>query len=115
MTEENSRPVSAPEPPYYTVVFTSKRTANPDGYEEAARRMAELVRQVPGFLGMESAHVPGGLGITVGYFRDLEAIAGWQRDPEHQEAQRRGRAEWYQYYSVHIGRVERGYSFERRE
>ncbi|ATW49396.1 antibiotic biosynthesis monooxygenase family protein [Streptomyces xantholiticus] len=106
-------PVAGIEPPYYAVVFTSVQRATLDGYEETAARMPALVREVPGFLGYESARTPGGLGITVGYFRDEEAIAAWQRNGEHQAAQRRGRAEWYENYSVHVAKVERSYSFER--
>lgn len=105
--------VAGIEPPYYTVVFTSHLRPDPDGYAETAGRMEELVEKVPGFLGYESARTPGGLGITVGYFRDEESIAAWQRNLEHQEAQRRGRAEWYERYSLHVGRVERSYGFER--
>ncbi|WP_338671651.1 antibiotic biosynthesis monooxygenase [Streptomyces sp. SCSIO 30461] len=109
--------VAGIEPPYYTVVFTSR--LRPDGdhdaYTETARRMEELVAGVPGFLGYESARTPGGLGITVGYFRDEEAIAAWRMDLEHQSAQRRGRAEWYERYSVHVGRVERSYGHVRAE
>ncbi|MER6995252.1 antibiotic biosynthesis monooxygenase [Streptomyces sp. NPDC000410] len=105
--------VAGLEPPYYTVVFTSHLVENADGYGETAKRMAELVKQVPGFLGYESARTPGGLGITVGYFRDEEAIAAWRANLEHQGAQRHGRAEWYRRYSVHIGKVERSYDFER--
>ena len=107
------QPVAAHEPPYYAVVFTSVQTEQPEGYAETARRMAELVKDVPGFLGFESARTPGGLGITVGYFRDEEAIAAWQRDIEHQAAQKRGRAEWYESYRVHVAKVERSYGFER--
>lgn len=113
MSIQNIRPVAAHEPPYYTVVFTSVRTDRPEGYGETAERMKELVREVPGFLGYESAVTPGGLAITVGYFRDEEAIAAWQRNLEHQAAQQRGRAQWYESYSVHIGKVERSYGFER--
>ncbi|MFC5801331.1 antibiotic biosynthesis monooxygenase family protein [Streptomyces formicae] len=105
--------VAGIEPPYCTVVFTSRLREDPSGYAETAARMQELVRQVPGFLGYESARTPGGLGITVGYFRDEEAVAAWRRNLEHQEAQRRGRAEWYEEYSVHVGRVERSHSFVR--
>ncbi|MGW1885601.1 antibiotic biosynthesis monooxygenase family protein [Streptomyces sp. NPDC001970] len=105
--------VAGIEPPYYTVVFTSHLQEDPSGYAETAARMQELVEQVPGYLGYESARTPGGLGITVGYFRDEEAIAAWRKNLEHQSAQRRGRAEWYRRYSVHVGKVERGYSFER--
>ncbi|AVZ77545.1 antibiotic biosynthesis monooxygenase [Streptomyces lunaelactis] len=107
------KPVAGHEPPYYAVVFTSVPTGRPEGYGETAERMKELVAEVPGFLGYESARTPGGLGITVGYFRDEESIATWQRNLEHQAAQKRGRAEWYESYSVHVAKVERSYDFER--
>ncbi|ANW19344.1 antibiotic biosynthesis monooxygenase family protein [Streptomyces clavuligerus] len=107
------RPVPAHEPPYYTVVFTSVQPEEAPGYADTAARMAELVQEVPGFLGYEHARDPDGVGITVGYFRDEESIAAWRRDLEHQEAQRRGREGWDLRYSVHIARVERSYSFER--
>ncbi|QGV79719.1 antibiotic biosynthesis monooxygenase family protein [Streptomyces ficellus] len=109
----SDHPVSGLEPPYYTVVFTSLRTEDQEGYADTAARMEELVREVPGFLGYESARTPGGIGITVGYFKDEEAIAAWRADAEHQGAMRRGRADWYERYSVHVGRVERSYGFAR--
>src|SRR4051812_32153262 len=67
-------PVPAHQPPYYAVVFTSLRTEGDNGYGETADRMGELVKGIPGFLGEDSARVPGGLGITVAYFRDLAGI-----------------------------------------
>ncbi|WP_369377620.1 antibiotic biosynthesis monooxygenase [Streptomyces sp. cg36] len=105
--------VAGIEPPYYTVVFTSLRTDVDHGYGETAGRMEELVREVPGFLGYESARTPGGIGITVGYFRDEEAIVDWRSRLEHQSAQRQGRERWYESYSVHVAKVERSYSFQR--
>ncbi|MEV2252413.1 antibiotic biosynthesis monooxygenase [Streptomyces sp. NPDC050147] len=117
MSDQPATPVPPFEPPYYTVVFTSVRTAaadgQDDGYDETAARMDELVAAVPGFLGMESARTPGGLGITVGYFRDADAIQQWRADAEHRTAQKRGRGEWYETYSVHVAKVERSYGFER--
>ncbi|MFI9580893.1 antibiotic biosynthesis monooxygenase family protein [Streptomyces sp. NPDC052236] len=108
------KPVPAHEPPYYTVVFTSVRPDGAEGYGETAQRMEDLVKEVPGFLGYESAKTPGGLAITVGYFRDEHSIATWQQNLQHQAAQRRGRAEWYDSYTVHVGKVERSYAFERQ-
>jgi hypothetical protein len=35
---------SIPEPPYYAVIFTSRRTAADSGYPETAARMADLAR-----------------------------------------------------------------------
>ncbi|MEU6766391.1 antibiotic biosynthesis monooxygenase [Streptomyces sp. NPDC046853] len=112
-------PVQPFEPPYYAVVFTSLRTeaegGHDDGYAETADRMEELVTAVPGFLGIESARTPGGLGITVGYFRDVDAIKQWSGNTEHRTAQKRGRGEWYEKYVVHVAEVERSYGFERGE
>ena len=45
---------TTPEPPYYAVIFTSLRRDGDDGYAETARRMLELARARPGFLGVES-------------------------------------------------------------
>ncbi|MFF8833897.1 antibiotic biosynthesis monooxygenase family protein [Streptomyces sp. NPDC015130] len=105
--------VAGLEPPYYTAVFTSLRPEDPEGYAETSDRMEELVEKVPGYLGSESARNPGGIGITVAYFRDLEALDAWRLDSEHMAAKARGREQWYDSYSLHIGRVERSYSFER--
>ncbi|WP_327728855.1 antibiotic biosynthesis monooxygenase [Streptomyces sp. NBC_00487] len=108
-------PVPAHEPPYYAVVFTSTRTEDQSGYGETAERMEELVKGVPGFLGMDQARTPGGMAITVGYFRDAEAIEAWRGDVEHRAAQKRGRAEWYESYTLHIAKVERSHGFVRGE
>ncbi|MFF1447524.1 antibiotic biosynthesis monooxygenase family protein [Streptomyces sp. NPDC058274] len=106
-------PVAAHEPPYYAVVFTSVRTEESDGYGETGERMEELVRGVPGFLGMDHARTPGGLSITVGYFKDEAALQQWRSDAEHRAAQRRGRAEWYERYTLHVAKVERSHGYER--
>ncbi|MFD9904676.1 antibiotic biosynthesis monooxygenase family protein [Streptomyces sp. NPDC059063] len=93
-------------------MFSALRTEGDQGYGETAERMEELVADVPGFLGADSAATPGGLGITVAYFRDLEAIKAWRDDPEHREARKRGREEWFERYVVHVGKVERSYGHE---
>ena len=73
-----------PEPPYYAVIFTSRRTDGNRGYGEMAARMAELAAQQPGYLGLDSARGADGLGITVSYWRDEASILAWKRDTEHQ-------------------------------
>ncbi|MGW1890419.1 antibiotic biosynthesis monooxygenase [Streptomyces sp. NPDC002004] len=106
-------PVPAHEPPYYAAIFTSLRTDGDNGYGETAARMDELVREIPGFLGEDSAATPGGLRITVAYFRDETALAEWRAHAEHRAAQRRGRAEWYEQYVLHVAKVERSHGFVR--
>ncbi|MER7461691.1 antibiotic biosynthesis monooxygenase [Streptomyces sp. NPDC097981] len=107
------QPVPAFEPPYVMAVFSNVHTSNNDGYAETLDRMKELVAANPGFLGYESARNPGGLGITVAYFRDHESLAVWRQDMEHQAAMKQGRADWYESYTLHVATVERSHGFAR--
>ena len=100
---------ATPEPPYYAVIFTSRRTEGDRGYGAMAERMVALAAQQPGFLGVESARGADGLGLTVSYWRDEASIVAWKRDTEHQQAQRAGQQTWYADYQVRIARVERAY------
>lgn len=102
----NATPAETPEPPYYAVIFTSLRTDGDQGYAETAGRMAELARQQPGFLGIESAR--DGLGITVSYWQSLDAIRAWKENAEHRLAQAHAR-DWYASFRVRVARVEREY------
>jgi len=62
---------------------------------------------------MDHAQNPGGLGITVAYFRDADALTQWRTNAEHQAAQKRGRDSWYQSYTLHVAKVERSHGFTR--
>ncbi|MFB6847597.1 antibiotic biosynthesis monooxygenase family protein [Streptomyces sp. NPDC056373] len=106
-------PVGAYEPPYYAAFFSTVRTQDQSGYSETDARMEDLVQEVPGYLGMDHAQTPGGLGITVSYFRDADALTQWRTEVEHRAAQQRGRAEWYQSYTLHVAKVERSSGFTR--
>ncbi|HEX7854050.1 MAG TPA: antibiotic biosynthesis monooxygenase [Sphingobium sp.] len=102
------------DPPYYAVIFTSRRMAGDDAaYGDMAARMIELAATQPGFLGFDSARE--GVGITVSYWRDEDSIAAWRRDVEHRLAQRAGRERWYADFSVRVARVERAYGFSRND
>jgi len=107
----NPSPARLPEPPYYAVIFTSLRTDGDRGYQEMSARMDELARQQPGFLGIESARTDGGLGITVSYWSNLEAVSAWKTQADHRVAQVAGQRAWYNNYSVRIARVERAYDW----
>lgn len=99
-----------PEPPYYAVIFSSLRTEDAGGYAEMSARMLELAAQQPGYLGHESAR--DGLGITVSYWKDPEAIRNWKKNTEHLFAQQQGRGKWYSAYKTRVCKVERDYGFE---
>ncbi len=100
-----------PQPPYYAVVFTTLRTDVDENYEETAYQMELLAEQQDGFLGIESARSQ--VGITVSYWKSLEAISNWKNNLEHTVAREKGRAVWYQQYQLRICKVERDYGFTK--
>jgi heme-degrading monooxygenase HmoA len=94
---------------YYAVIFTSTRTEIEDGYAEMAIKMVELAKIQSGFIGLESARSE--IGITVSYWKSLEAIQKWKANLDHIEAQEKGKTTWYKNYKVRIAKVEREYEF----
>ena len=100
-----------PTPPYYAVIFTSKRSDVSDDYSEVADRMVELAGQEEGFLGIESVREE--YGITVSYWKDLESISRWKDNIEHKVARERGREEWYLHFKVRVAKIERDYQFNK--
>lgn len=99
-----------PEPPYYSVIFSSQRTPGENGYGLMADRMVELAAEQPGYLGVESVRGIDGFGITVSYWASLDAIAAWRSHAEHRIAQESGKTQWYEHYELRIACVERAYA-----
>lgn len=99
------------EPPYYAVIFTTLITDDLSDYEETAERMEKLASQQEGYLGVEFAR--NVVGITISYWKDLDAITKWKNNVEHTEARNRGREQWYKQYQLRICKVEREYGFHK--
>lgn len=100
---------TTPEPPYYAVIFSSRRTDGDGGYGQTAERMLELAAGQPGFIGVESVRSSDGFGITVSYWASAESIAAWKADVEHRAAQEMGKRAWYEHYEIRVAKVERAY------
>lgn len=98
--------------PYYAVIFTSTQTETIDGYAEMTQQMEELAKQQAGFMGIDSAR--NAVGITVSYWKSLEAIQQWKQHADHLIAQQKGIKDWYAYYNVRICKVEREYEFVKK-
>ncbi|SFB37818.1 antibiotic biosynthesis monooxygenase family protein [Algoriphagus aquimarinus] len=98
-----------PKAPYYAVIFTNIRTEIEEGYAETAQEMVRLAEAQEGYLGHES--VREGLGITVSYWSNREAILAWKQQTDHLLAQKMGREKWYESYKTRICLVERDYEF----
>lgn len=104
---------NTPVPPYYAVIFTSERFAfEVEEYSNMAEKMAELAKKQPGYLGHET--VRQGLGITVSYWENLEAIRKWKMNGAHLLAQKLGREKWYSAFKIRICLVERDYGMDEK-
>jgi heme-degrading monooxygenase HmoA len=97
--------------PYFAVIFTSKQTAKPLGYDDMAKQMELLAQKQPGYLGLESAHSE--IGITISYWENEAAMLAWKENMDHLGAQRMGQKQWYAWYKVRICKVEREYEFKK--
>ena len=98
---------------YYAVIFSSVRAEGYDEeYSEMAALMEELASKQGGFVGIESARGSDGFGITVSYWKSEACIRNWRTNVEHMAAQKLGREQWYQSYSIRIARVNREYHYE---
>ncbi|HZX31361.1 MAG TPA: antibiotic biosynthesis monooxygenase [Rhodocyclaceae bacterium] len=101
-----SKIANTPKPPYYAVIFTSVRTEGDNGYAETAKRILDIARQQPGFLGYEAARQE--VGISVSYWESLDAIRAWKEHPEHRKVQAM-ESVWYGENRIRVCKVERDY------
>jgi heme-degrading monooxygenase HmoA len=79
------------------VLFNAERREEIDleGYQALAKRMNELVREIPGFISVKKYVAADGEAVTIARFESEEALAEWRNHPEHLEAQKKGREEFY--------------------
>ena len=107
-----------PEPPYWAVIFSSRRLGHDQpvddaNYAAAAERMVELAAGQPGFLGIESSRDGAGFGITVSYWRSGEDVIAWRGQVEHAATRELGRERWYEHYELRVAVVERAYGWDQ--
>jgi heme-degrading monooxygenase HmoA len=94
----------------WVVIFKSHlKTDDPD-YHETAQLMLKRVQAIDGFLWVDSMRNPEGYGITLSYWKHVDAIKAFKADLDHQNAQHRGRAHWYSHYCIEIAEIKRSYS-----
>ena len=82
-------------------------------YEALDAHMYALVQRISGFLSAKTYHSEDGDQISLIRFASLEALRVWKEHPEHREAQRRGREEFFSAYDIEICEVTRAYDFGR--
>ena len=94
------------------VIFAAQHSGrDADGYASMAAAMDALAARQPGFLGMDHAGGADGFGITVSYWADDASARAWRDNPDHRAAREAGRDRWYDRYTLHVARIERGYAW----
>ena len=96
------------------VIFVALRTeADDEGYGAAARRMDELAKTQPGYLGLDSARGDDGLGVTVSYWADAASAKAWKANAEHAAVRDMGRERWYAHYRLIVASVDHAYAWTK--
>lgn len=94
------------------VVFRSRlRDGVGAEVERVGARMYELASAMPGFRAFKDYAASDGEGVAIVEFDSLETLAAWRDHPEHREAQRRGREEFFSEYHIQVCTTVRDYAF----
>ena len=64
------------------------------------QKMVGLVSKMPGFLSMKDFSAQDGEFLVIAEFDSLESVDAWKVHPEHLDAQRRGREEFFADYRI---------------
>lgn len=80
-------------------------------YMDLARRMGDIVKQLPGYISHKGFVAEDGERVTVVEFESAEAQDTWRFHPQHLEAKKKGRKDFYLEYRVLVCEVKRTASF----
>jgi len=101
----------------FLVVFRNRKRADIDhaAYGAEADLMEQMARRQPGFISFKSYESADGEVIALSEWEDENAALAWRRVTEHSAAQSRGRAEFYEDYTLFACKNPRIHRFSRKE
>lgn len=101
----------------FLVVFRNRKRADIDAvaYGAEGEAMERLARRQPGFLSFKSYVSHDGEVIALSEWEDEDSALAWRRVAEHSAAQSRGRAEFYEEYTLFACKHPRIHRFSRKE
>ena len=99
----------------FLVVFRNRKRADidADAYGADAARMEAMARAQAGFVSFKSYTGDDGEVIALSEWADAEAARSWGSQPDHALVQARGRAEYYQDYTLYTCDAPRTHRYER--
>jgi heme-degrading monooxygenase HmoA len=80
--------------------------------EETDVRMAAIAATMPGYVSYSQYVSADGEGVALVEFESHETAQAWRAHPEHREAQRLGREQWFTEYRITVCDSVRDYSFK---
>jgi heme-degrading monooxygenase HmoA len=83
-------------------VFRSRLRDVHGGYDEKAEEMETAARAMPGFVDFKSFVADDGERVSIVVFDSPESQAAWRDHPDHRDAQRQGRDQWYAEYCIQV-------------
>ncbi len=101
----------------FLVVFRNRKRADIDhaAYGADGELMESMAREQPGFISFKSYEAADGEVIALSEGADEHAALAWRRVAEHSAAQSRGRAEFYEDYTLFACNSPRIHRFSRKE
>jgi heme-degrading monooxygenase HmoA len=86
----------------FLVVFRNRKRADIDraAYGAEGALMEDMACRQPGFISFKSYVADDGEVIALSEWEDEDAALAWRRVAEHSAAQSRGRAEFYEEYTL---------------
>jgi len=105
------------ELPMHAVIFEVwPKDEGRQEYLDIAAALKPLLEQMDGFMSIERFESLSEKGkiLSLSFWRDDAAIAGWRRVEAHRMAQGKGRGELFRDYRLRIASVIRDYGMEER-
>jgi len=101
----------------YTLFFSRLRDRGPKAHEQYLRHSDSLEQRVstefPGFVDTKTFVAEDGERLTLVRFQDAESQHAWASDALHNQAQERGREEYYDEYRITLCRELRSHGWVR--
>ena len=83
-------------------------------YLQWVGRMKALAKQMPGFISHKAFAAEDGERVAIVEFESEEAQRAWRLHPEHVDAQKKGRQDFYLEYRIQVCQVGRESAFPKK-
>lgn len=92
----------------FAVIFRAEIGELDQEYSELAGKLRQLAMDKYGCVEF-FALCEGNQEVAISYWPDMTSIQAWKADPLHAQAQKKGRAGWYNRYLVKVAEIHRQY------